>query len=236
MLQRGLSHTWKGACRATAAVAAATRNPSPIVFDFLCLWLKLGRDQQQGLGTGRNKRGPLLSQAEASIPSNCPRMSLWAGTLNATASSWCGSPCPPAQGWPVGVQWGEQIAGPRNTTSSTLLQGEASLSQPTISFCFSHLIHPAPLPAPRGAPGSGQTGGWCWWSRQCSLPQRRQGAEEMEGEGLAPRWEAADLREGEGLRCTKVVAGLLKLAGSVSKDSTTFCCHCCFLKNKAFIY
>lgn len=37
---------------------------------------------------------------------------------------------------------------------------------------------------------------------------------------------------GRGLSCTKAVAGLLDLAGSVSKDSTTFCC---FFK-KAFIY
>lgn len=58
-------------------------------------------------------------------------------------------------------------------------------------------------------------------------------AREGRGRGQGDRcWAILVLRWEEGLSCTKAVAGLLDLAGSVPNDSTTFCC---FFK-KAFIY
>lgn len=107
-------------------------------------------------------------------------------------------------------------------------RGEASLNQPWIDFCFDHhkivsvFCHPERTLVTHGL-------------KQCPIVVARRLPVEWAvptARGQAP-WALAQAgagrgrgpgcwREGRGLSCTKAGAGLLHLAGSVSKDSTTF--------------
>lgn len=107
------------------------------------------------------------------------------------------------------------------------------MTQPSVRFCFHHqdvahprhlhspVEEPGPLPASSGSSGhqrSGSVRGLQEAPRCPGSQAEARGAVRGGGQGGAGAGEGGGRR----LSCTKAVAGLRDLAGSVSKDSTTF--------------
>lgn len=144
-------------------------------------------------------------------------------------------------------EWGEEATWPRgHSRKHYLIQpggGEASSNQPSTGFCFNHQ-NLVSVPSPREDPGHTVSssvkflllqGLLVAWAVPTALGAAlRAFPQAGEGGGRGDRCRVILVSSGaRGLSCIKAVAGLLDLAGSVSKDSTTFCCF--FLKKSFYI-